>query len=127
MTCRVPAHFADYSQAVREKIAEGLALLQDARSRPIQPEGGLETAAGRWSDAATCFSEAVEAVEAEEMGGGGRDSPAFAELLMLYGEALVGSAREALEQDAERMVLGPQVPSVVATGSREEEEEEEEE
>ena len=131
MTCPVPAHFADYSQAVREKIAEGLALLQDARSRPTQGEagheGGLKTAAGRWSDAATCFSEAVEAVESGEMGGGGNDSLAFAELLMLYGEALVGSAREALEQDAERMVLGPQVPSVVATGSREEDEEEEEE
>jgi hypothetical protein len=118
--------FERLPQWLQTAVNEGIALLGKVVHSRTQEESRLpakdvdEVTAERatYAEVASLFSDLLERFESSPEFAEFDQSACYAELLVLYGRALLGSAWNTLEQEAESNLLGPPVPRLVATEAR---------
>lgn len=115
--------FAAMPEWVQTAAGEGMKLLSQvvrarAREQTFASEAGADEASVEqtsYAEVASLFSDLLERLESSSEFVNLDRSTCYAELLVLYGRALLGSAWNTLEQEAEARLLGPPVPRFVAT------------
>jgi hypothetical protein len=123
LECPPKETFSDLPEWLQRDIGKGIQQLQDVIRSRTREEAGVVDADPHapveeqptFTDVASFFSQVLERFETSETFTGLDESPAYAELLLLYGRALLGAAWNALEQEAAAKVLGPPVPRYIAT------------